>query len=389
MKEIEAIKELISSDKVQEIVSERGKLENWTEEGMKYNVFRMISDTFYRENYHSDILKALLEVPQILEEFIGLLNKKNEGLSLSFSDFKNAKVVREEGRIDILISDTLSKKAILIESKMNGAVDQYRQLPNYVEKVKKKGCSLEAIVYLSLDGHKRPDRTDWSQEESVFIDQFLVIMGAYTGNGKDVFSTLAACESFINDIDLLLVIRQYKRLLQSQSIEAMHQPVNDQFLDLARKPETYKDLKSLKELFDNLPAIQAEYIREIYSEKEKYKPFQRVAIHNKTTVYFDKFDVKGGGEEMSFTIDIVCQSDSLSIQLFDKGYSGYDPKHALWLAEECQLEGFAQNQEKNQWRIYKDFKFPEQEKEMYAFLDEVLGKIKTFQTKLEKVPQDI
>lgn len=103
-----------------------------------FNVFTLSSDFYYRENFHSDIIKAFLspiekhnEGNKYLDLFIDLLNKTNNS-KVSKGDFQGATVEREKHDIDLLITDEESKKAIIVENKINNATDQQRQLPRYV-----------------------------------------------------------------------------------------------------------------------------------------------------------------------------------------------------------------------------------------------------------------
>ena len=97
------------------------------------NVFTLASEFYYRENFHSFILASYLnptekhfEGNKYLHQFIELLNKKGveKGHSkISIDDFLNSEVHIEKHKIDILITDDVSKKAIIIENKINNAID--------------------------------------------------------------------------------------------------------------------------------------------------------------------------------------------------------------------------------------------------------------------------
>ena len=126
-----------------------------------FNIFRLTSDIYYRENYHSDVIKAFLDPTEkhnekslFLQLFIEMLNLA--GKTIKKDDFKDAEVVREEGKIDILIKSETTKKAIIIENKINNAGDMARQLPRYYDLVS-SNFTIDAIVYLPLDKSKRPD----------------------------------------------------------------------------------------------------------------------------------------------------------------------------------------------------------------------------------------
>ena len=116
---------------------------------MGLNFFTLISKNYHHENYHSNILKII---------FTGDLNKDiviNKDYFRQFllfiglkdcdkKDFvTNITCTREEKRIDILIKS--GKKAIIIENKINGAVDQPNQLARYLEALEEE--KFEVIHY--------------------------------------------------------------------------------------------------------------------------------------------------------------------------------------------------------------------------------------------------
>ena len=66
------------------------------EENYPFNIFELISDIYYRENFHSDIIAQLLKNEIILKNFLKFIG-------VNESAYKNAEVEREESKIDILI----------------------------------------------------------------------------------------------------------------------------------------------------------------------------------------------------------------------------------------------------------------------------------------------
>ena len=94
------------------------------------------------ENTHSDIIAKLLEPKWgFLDGFV-----KKVGLT---PVSKNAKIIREKDRIDILIED--GKNAIIIENKIR-AGDQPQQLVCYHTKTSKRFDNI-TLIYLTLFGH--------------------------------------------------------------------------------------------------------------------------------------------------------------------------------------------------------------------------------------------
>ena len=100
----------------------------------RFNLFHVISNLYYRENFHSDIIAFILDPNAnhgykhlMLNSFIALLNRI--GFNIDVANYYDAMVVREEARIDILIKSESNKRAIIIENKINNAGDMPRQLP--------------------------------------------------------------------------------------------------------------------------------------------------------------------------------------------------------------------------------------------------------------------
>lgn len=126
-----------------------------------FNIFSSISDIYYRENLHSDIIKLILDPvtekignKENIKIFIGLLNKIKPELKINIGE--DIKIEREKGRIDLLIYDT-KNNSIIIENKINYAVDRDDQLGRYYNIAKDKGLTVKAIVYLPLSPEKELD----------------------------------------------------------------------------------------------------------------------------------------------------------------------------------------------------------------------------------------
>ena len=73
-----------------------------------FNLFELISDHYYRETFHSDILNALLDPvgkhkgqDKYLKLFLQFLCEQHRA-KINPQDYSKAQVVKEQGRIDIL-----------------------------------------------------------------------------------------------------------------------------------------------------------------------------------------------------------------------------------------------------------------------------------------------
>ena len=143
-----------------------------------FNFFESISDKWYRENFHSDILYTILNpnTPQIgnkcfVEEFVKFLDiedkfdcssdfivtKEEPTGYIVWARNKKGKKQQKKGSIDILIKN--EKQAVIIENKINYAPDMENQLVRYMKYVSKKlGIKTYTVVYLTLtdDKNKKP-----------------------------------------------------------------------------------------------------------------------------------------------------------------------------------------------------------------------------------------
>ena len=111
------------------------------EENYPFNIFELISDIYYRENFHSDIIAQLLRNEIILKNFLDFIG-------VDKSKYENCEVEREESKIDILIKT--KKNCIIVENKLNWAKDMPEQLFRYYNECKNnKKLEVDKVVYLS------------------------------------------------------------------------------------------------------------------------------------------------------------------------------------------------------------------------------------------------
>ncbi|HRF16793.1 MAG TPA: PD-(D/E)XK nuclease family protein, partial [Chitinophagaceae bacterium] len=109
-----------------------------------------------------------------------LLFPISHNAQIDINEFQETDVLREKGRIDVWIRDNKSGKCILIENKINNAVDREDQLLDYYRYSKDMGFSPLAIVYLSLDGKKT------APEQSHPLDISIINVPAFNNTEKDL-----------------------------------------------------------------------------------------------------------------------------------------------------------------------------------------------------------
>jgi hypothetical protein len=156
-----------------------------------FNIFTSISNLYRKENFHSEILKTILDpntttIGNIayLKAFVASLQTTSgKTIDYCFSDNKeDIKIIvensTEDGRIDLFIHD--DKCCIIIENKINNAPDMRNQLARYVEYAHHGGYEIKAIVYIPLY-YKEPPIKTYDNEFTKFNDEIekkLVILPA-------------------------------------------------------------------------------------------------------------------------------------------------------------------------------------------------------------------
>lgn len=126
---------------------------------LPYN-FNVIEELHANENANTRILLKLLSNNTsgeyvFLKSFISMMSHIN-GVSFTLSQVFRPKIEYNKENIDGLIEDSSKQYAIIIENKINGAIDQDNQLLRYFNTVKQHGVNESNIyiIYLTLDGTK-------------------------------------------------------------------------------------------------------------------------------------------------------------------------------------------------------------------------------------------
>jgi PD-(D/E)XK nuclease superfamily protein len=274
-----------------------GKIKNKREEykfdrELNFNIFTSVSDTYYRENFHSYILTDILNPytegignKKYLDLFIEILNKKNNKIKIP--KFKNdIVVVREKERIDILIHD--NKNAIIIENKINNAPDQPNQLGRYFKTVKQ---DVAAIVYLILAPGKKPDLNykndkDYSKKDYykniAEIKEKLIILSVID-NKNEIDLThdfLDKCNEITETENILakVFIEQYSILLKHLGGKQIIMKYQQELLQkICLKKENIDIVKELVEIWKERDTLSTKiFINSIHDQLSK----RNYVIHN-------------------------------------------------------------------------------------------------------------
>jgi len=341
------------------------------QDGNKLNIFTLISDTYHKEDFHSDILNELIIYDSnILYGLIDLINAVNPRVNLKKDDYKSYKSVREEGRIDILVTDSISKKAIIIENKINNAVDQPKQLLRYYKKIK-QDYKVDAIVYLSLDGIKHPSTHGWDDDKKIEILDILIKLAAHNNGSNDIYSLLKKNENN-KDSYLSCLSKQYSELITTLSNKhIMDNKVMTAFYDKLLDKDTCDYVRDLIKMYDDIPSHYALKTQQKFDGKQA--PFESIQIHNRTTAFFDKLKI----DSSDFAIDVIHKKDTIVVEIFDRNYKieeqGENPAQLLLQKISSTLLGF--NKIDNSFRLRKSFNFPEEDADIYPFISDLLSKL--------------
>lgn len=257
-----------------------------------FNLFTISSYTNHIENFHSDIIATLLnkegdhkENDWFLKQFITYLYNLPH-VNIIKQDFKNACVMREQGRLDIWIKDEASRKAIIIENKINNAPDMDDQLDRYFHYSKNlQGYDVELIIYLSIDGLKFAPKT------SLGIDHLVRNIGAFTGSSDDLVSGwLFNCLDDRISEDSYSFIYQYISLLKTLSSKNMENDLMEKFYQLFSDEKIHEDIHNLMQMKGSLHSYRADRFAKLIGEH--YAPFKKKLKYKSNYYLFEKYVVK-------------------------------------------------------------------------------------------------
>ena len=262
---------LLQSNKLEEIIKEDHRIQQLKAQN-SYNLFTLSSTNTHLENFHSDVMAELLD-PRgrhgkgnlFLMEFIRFLNAKHQ-FELLESDFEQANVIREKGRIDILIKT--SSTAIIIENKINNAPDMEEQLLRYYRYCIDRNLEVKAIIYLSLDGLKFAPKFNE-------IPSALVKNIAAFNNKKDdlVSGWLEHCMAYCMSLEEGSLIHQCIKLLQHLGQDCMDIDNMDALYNLLNTPNNLEKLEYLLKFWAKIPKYRADKLQQAIGKQ--FTPFQK------------------------------------------------------------------------------------------------------------------
>ncbi|MBN9299983.1 MAG: PD-(D/E)XK nuclease family protein [Filimonas sp.] len=343
-----------------------------------FNLFELISTQYRRENLHSDIIAFLLDPSanhnqgiSFLDSFLNIPDLLKNSQEPFFNEGDKIEVKREWFRIDITILNHRSKQAILIENKINNAADMPKQLPRYHDILIGQGFSISSIVYIIAKTYKKPDTSEWTEEEKTVIQKLLHILPAYDLENPDLYNSwLHICNTRCKDTELSTLLNHYMRIIKKIGETTMNKEIMEQFLQKMREGDNYSNAYSFVDLLSDLLAYRRDKI--VATFKQGSLPFERIGPWNNVAV-IDRWYMN----KNEFAIDIVIEKDGYSFQFFDRNYcdstlAADADNPALSILIEI---GVSNSFVENRGRYKKEFKFPCEENELYLFTQEFINKI--------------
>jgi hypothetical protein len=346
-----------------------------------FNIFKTISDTWYRENFHSDIISSILNITENntkanTQLFISMLNEiyVYKKLDIQITGFKQPIIEKEIDRIDISIKDEIIKQAIIIENKINNAGDQFRQIPKYIKKLVEKGYSISSIIYIPLTKGKIPKTVNWTETEKDIINKKLLIIPAYEKNVPNL------CENWLekimlnsNSIDVISTIRQYSKLLKHLTAEYMDRVLMQDFIETMRKDNNFQIAKIIQSSLENLREFQAWEIKNNFEEKGKpiFNQIQSFVYKNVGRAKFENF-IKNN-ENLYLIFSVSCLGEKYVVKLDNTKKEKSGNNEIEKIIDKCNL--VSDFEKHSEFNYSKTFEFPKEETTMNELITKLLDNI--------------
>ncbi|TXJ36105.1 PD-(D/E)XK nuclease family protein [Brachyspira aalborgi] len=331
------------------------------EENYPFNIFELISDIYYRENFHSDIIAKLFENEIVLKNFLDFIG-------VDKSKYENYEVEREESKIDILIKT--EKNCIIVENKLNWAKDMPEQLFRYYNECKNnKKLEVDKIVYLSPNSWKQPEEQSIKEIPKELIKTII----GYDGENNDFYNMVLqkSLEEMNNKEpkEWRLLLEHYLKILRQTGETKMDKLTKEFYDKIVNDSKEYEKIELIATMYNDLTKTRINNLISTFSGEN----------YNNECFYRDFYSEKRG---LNYAIDIYANDYKYSyLQFFSREENEVDnsPKSRKkweqdnkdienWLKKHKLFDGFYFDD----WRWTKDFKFPEEEKALYEFAKKLI-----------------
>jgi hypothetical protein len=330
-----------------------------------FNIILASSDLYYRENYHSDIIAYILKYKlDYLYDFINFINinKNDNQENIEKKYYFDYKIEREEGKIDILIKNEETKHCIIVENKINNAEDMNRQLPKYYIRQIDQGFTVDKILYLSLDGSKRPDKTTWLESDyDLNLDKIIIYAAASNNSEKDLIEAfIKNCYNADTYRAENALFEQYKDLLIFLRRHEMDSQLMEKFYQEMANADNYNSALSIRNMLNDFPSFRRDRIYNYFVNN--HKPFMSIGKHSYNDTFF--FTVPTLSKE-NMKIDIFAEEESTVIRFWIQ-----EPKTKEdTIFEVLNIINENKSFRKEEINSYRaEFKYPDEEEKMYKYI---------------------
>ncbi len=215
---VSEIRKIVHNISTENLNKYKGILEK-RDSTLPFNIFKIVSEKYYHENFHSLILAEILRNKTCLYVFLEAMGVSKQNYYSFNVKTEHAINFEDELRfIDILIrgeNKNEEKHSVIIESKINKATDRDKQLHSYYE-IMKEECNVDKVIYLVPKNGMKPSEKSLCNNEK--LKEKLKILVGYKGNGRDLVSCLDNVK--LND-DYGFLLKHYIELLKQTGVGDM------------------------------------------------------------------------------------------------------------------------------------------------------------------------
>jgi hypothetical protein len=295
-------------------------------------------------------------------------------------NYIDSKVTREENRIDILIKDDKTMHCILVENKINNAGDTSRQLPKYYCSLIDNGYKVDAIIYLSIDGNKQPDKSTWRPDDrKLGLEKIITYCAVSNQSESDLVNGfLNKCLLEAEYIQENTFFRQYIDLLLYLRRNQMDKQLMEKFYNQMQEEDNYNTALSLCLMLNDL----IEYRKGRFYEKYLHNPNPFLAIKKYSEGLF--FENIPDITEENIKIDIIFEEKNTEIIFWiDEPNIKYDLIEII-LDTLCLTNDFTYDKDNY---YHKEFVFSSEEKMFIKFIEKFLSSLKENVVKIKKIAE--
>lgn len=289
------IKDFVSHKKFENIDKEIERIER-ERQNNGFNLFTISSYNTYLENFHSDVIALLLsskerhlQQERFFKLFLSFLREKY-GAIIDENNYQNYQVLREKGKIDIWIKDEISKRCIIIENKINDAIDMPNQIERYYDYVSEKGYLVDGIIYLTLKGNKNAPKVGRKEIDDKIIDIVAFVQDKKNLCNGWLFNCYIEAKERKDD-DSSTFIYQYIKLIKHMSLIVMDNELKKDFYEVVSNEQNREKARVLVTLLNELET----YRMDLFMEKigKDYAPFTKIYRYKPYHQLFEGYEEKG------------------------------------------------------------------------------------------------